>query len=512
VSNEFQELGLSVTTRDAGNDGLDSDFDVSPCSYGVTVSANKGAVRDLGLIGGTTNPVQPVDPQQPAEPVEPTNPANPDTANRISGFVWLDSNSDGLQSIGEPGFEQTIAGFETPSVALYSENGGDLIGIAFLGENSGGLYQFNNVSDGNYFLCVSNEFQEIGLSVTAQNAGDDALDSDFDVSPCVFAISVNANQSVKRDLGLIGVVITPVQPPVTPAATNRIEGTVWQDRNGDGIRQPENIEFGIDGISLTLFRVSGNNGLESAIAGTISSILIGGESIANSNHLDKQGGFYVFPKKPVGNYRICAFDDYTERNAHVTLPDVGDKDALDNDFDNTGCTKIFTITAEQGATLDLGLVAEPGVIEVHGRCDFDAAIRAASYGILAGGCSAGINPGEDTIILDAGSRHSSVSFPAPQKALFDRIIIEGNGALIDKVTANVAHNANYAWPVLNNLTVNVVDVGGAEVTLNNSTVVNDLLGIRNIAGVNVNQSTLCGTFVEQLDILAFNVDENPCLK
>ncbi len=181
ISNEFRILDLDVTAQNAGDDIVDSDFDSSPCTYGVTISAEQGDVRDLGLTGGSIIP---------------------DNGNQVSGFVWLDNNADGLQSDGEPGFAQTVPNFGAPSVALYPEGSTEFIDIAFLDESSNGQYQFNNVPNGQYYVCVSNEFRQLGLSVTTQDAGDDLIDSDFDSSPCAYGITVTDEQGAVRDLGL----------------------------------------------------------------------------------------------------------------------------------------------------------------------------------------------------------------------------------------------------------------------------------------------------------------------
>ncbi len=80
TSTEFLLSGLSITTRDAGNDdSIDSDFDGSSCVFALINGS-----YDLGLIGQSTNPNQ------------PTNPTNPIAGNQVKGFVWLDNNGDGL--------------------------------------------------------------------------------------------------------------------------------------------------------------------------------------------------------------------------------------------------------------------------------------------------------------------------------------------------------------------------------------------------------------------------------
>jgi hypothetical protein len=134
----------------------------------------------------------------------PDVPPASETGNQISGLVWLDNNADGLQNPGEPGFIQATLDFSPPTVALYPVNSLDPVHVVSLSEKADGRYVFNNVSAGDYYVCVSNEFQEMGLSVTTPDNVDDSIDSDFDFSPCSYEIVVDSNQSIVRDLGLKG--------------------------------------------------------------------------------------------------------------------------------------------------------------------------------------------------------------------------------------------------------------------------------------------------------------------
>lgn len=134
-------------------------------------------------------------------------------AGQVSGFVWLDNNANGLQDAAEPGFAQNIPGLGFVNVALYPDGSADFIATVVLNESSGGHYRFDNVPTGNYYLCTSREYDVVGLAVTTQDAGNDAIDNDFDGSPCAYDISItNTIQTADVDLGFVGGTPTPPQP------------------------------------------------------------------------------------------------------------------------------------------------------------------------------------------------------------------------------------------------------------------------------------------------------------
>lgn len=198
-------------------------------------------------------------------------------AGQISGSVWLDNNGDGLFNQGESGLTQPIIGFETPTIALYPEGSTEPIAIGSLYTPANGHYSLANIPTGNYYLCVSNEFRLLGLTVTTQNAGDDSIDNDFDMTPCTYGITVTGQQNVVRDLGLVNNSDQPTNP-----GTGEISGTVWLDSNNDGIHNDN--EPRAEFITVTI---------------TDESIPIRRDTITDSS------GHYEFTDLPPGNgYKI----------------------------------------------------------------------------------------------------------------------------------------------------------------------------------------------------------------
>lgn len=146
-------------------------------------------------------------------------PTGPVSGNQVSGLVWLDNNGDGLQSVDEPKFTKTITGLGTPIMSLYPEGKTEFVAVSRLDEDSAGQFIFNNVPPGNYYVCMSREYDVLGLSVTSQNAGDDSIDNDFDESPCAYNITVTDNQSADIDLGLVG---GPLDEPTDTGNLNQV--------------------------------------------------------------------------------------------------------------------------------------------------------------------------------------------------------------------------------------------------------------------------------------------------
>src|SRR5262249_4677545 len=89
----------------------------------------------------------------------------------LGDFVWLDSNSNGLQDAGEPG----IAGV---TVQLMDGTGTNV--LASTTTNASGLYSFTNLMPGPYVVRF---VSPAGYQLTTANVGtNDAIDSDASVS------------------------------------------------------------------------------------------------------------------------------------------------------------------------------------------------------------------------------------------------------------------------------------------------------------------------------------------
>ncbi len=456
--------------------------------------------------------------------------SNPLVAAQISGFVWQDNNGNGLLDAGEQGFAQTVPGFGAANIALYPADINQLIDVSALDENSKGRYSFDGVADGEYYLCVSNEFLELGLSVTAQDAGDDSIDSDFDFSPCSYAIVVSGGEVVIRDLGLKPDLIGGSDPAVPVDQTERVEagtgiikGLVWLDRDGDGRRahflNPDYSEipiktrgdYSIDQVTMELYRLRDETPVKTSLS-TVSDA-----TTSESN--------YLFENLPAGEYFVCAREDYLSRGiTGITLKDAGSNDDFDNDFNASACTDIFTVNAEQTIVTDLGLVANTvNLIRVEGSCALQNALDAARFSAPRGGCPATNKTERIQILLEHGSSHPGRYGigPAPDDLSGrSRVFISIDGeAFVDTISVGSSIGKNEPFVNIKNLVVNNIFASSGMLRVSNVTVNENISANGEDGGlIFVSNSTLCGSHVEKRRLTKpfGSLEEihknNPCFK
>ncbi|HXK08237.1 MAG TPA: SdrD B-like domain-containing protein [Vicinamibacteria bacterium] len=157
-----------------------------------------------------------------------TNPST-QTAS-VAGRVWLDTNANGVQDIGEPG----IANVE---VTLKDQFGTPVaVGIT----DVNGRYLFSGVAPGNGYFAEATGGLPAGTSQT-------------------FPVGQSNNRSTTFNL-VDGQSYTTADLGYRPAAGTVIFGDqVWVDANGNGLRDPG--EVGLGGVSISLYRDSNGNGV-----------------------------------------------------------------------------------------------------------------------------------------------------------------------------------------------------------------------------------------------------------
>ncbi len=172
---------------------------------------------------------------------------------KITGTVWKDEDSNGLQGNGESGllsipvsvFEYAGSSFSY-TASSYSNGAGD---YDFLPED------FNPDDYSDYFLVVAAADIPTGLELTIANVGSDDIDSDFvevtvDNSkyyvfgPILFDCDEN---HFEIDLGL--------RPVCIPKHYN-IHGTIWNDNNPKNSVQDAG-EDGIANVTLAIYAFDG---------------------------------------------------------------------------------------------------------------------------------------------------------------------------------------------------------------------------------------------------------------
>ncbi len=243
----------------------------------------------------------------------------------IGDYVWVDTNGDGIQDAEESGLDGV-------TMMLYQVND-DVNPIAsqvtYTKDDQKGYYFFDDLPMGGYYVKA---VPTAAYKVTAQGAGDESVDSDFDQSTLLtkdYVFNSNTDLSDRIietvDLGLY-----------------RLAGLgdyVWEDLNYNGIQDEG--EPGIAGVQVTLNDGEGNP------------VLVDGETYL----LTDEYGYYFFEDLIPDTYTLVFElpEDYL-----LTIMDVGD-DSEDSDGitgDDVGTASITAVVINENDTndtLDLGL-------------------------------------------------------------------------------------------------------------------------------------------------------------
>jgi fimbrial isopeptide formation D2 family protein/uncharacterized repeat protein (TIGR01451 family) len=242
--------GTVFTTRDAGNDALDSDANPTNGSTGriTLTSGQTNNTRDAGLL----------------------------LAASIGDRVWADLDRDGRQDAEEPG----IAGV---TVRLLDATGGV---AATTTTDAGGFYNFGNLRPGNYSV----EFVTPGgFTPTLRDSGDDAGDSDAGAGGRTGSYTLVQDQDLTTvDAGFIPNVVGACDLPttlLTPGADNTV-GTAGADHI-DGLAGNDAMQ-GLDGDDC----LQGNDGNDAVFGGNGNDKVQGGRG--NDNVHGNRGNDVLF--------------------------------------------------------------------------------------------------------------------------------------------------------------------------------------------------------------------------
>jgi subtilisin-like proprotein convertase family protein/uncharacterized protein (DUF2141 family) len=152
------------------------------------------------------------------------------TPNTISGTIWKDINSDGVQDAGETG--RFPAGI---TVVLYNSAGNV---VATTTTDGSGNYSFSNLPDGTYTVDVTDDLAFTNgywkSNCPTANCGQDGFSQ---VDPYSVTVGPANRNDVTADFGYF----------YTPAA---IGNWIWADSNADGIQ--DGTESGIPGVVVKL--------------------------------------------------------------------------------------------------------------------------------------------------------------------------------------------------------------------------------------------------------------------
>jgi choice-of-anchor A domain-containing protein/uncharacterized repeat protein (TIGR01451 family)/TQXA domain-containing protein len=227
----------------------------------------------------------------------------------IGDFVWNDLNKNGIQDAGEPGIANV-------TVKLY-DCSNNL--IATTTTDSTGLYKFNNIAPGSYYIQVT---LPTNYNFTLKNQGSDAT-KDSDVDPATGKTTCKT--------------LTPGQTDLTWDAgvyfnKASLGDKVWLDANENGIQDAG--EAGVPNVTVKLYDCSGNT-----LLGTTTTNASGNYLFSNLT----AGSYYVVFTAPVG----YSFSAQTQ----------GSDNTKDSDADPaTGKTACVTLAAgDNNLTVDAGL-------------------------------------------------------------------------------------------------------------------------------------------------------------
>jgi hypothetical protein len=234
----------------------------------------------------------------------------------ISGFVWMDSNENGLQNNEEIGIAEVV-------VALYAKE--DNL-VKEVNTGSDGNYRFENIESGEYYLVFDPRNANSGskLKVTLQDVGDNEL-IDSDIPPSTGRVDF-VFEPLDGDKAFDAGYILPTAPVI---------GVIFNDVNQDGLQDAG--EPNIGGVTIHLFDADGN-------------LIETTTSAAN--------GTYQFDGIEAGDYYIEV--DISTNSANIpnfqgTILNAGD-DNLDSDVHpNTGLSDVFSHNPADGnSVIDAG--------------------------------------------------------------------------------------------------------------------------------------------------------------
>jgi len=261
-------------------------------------------------------------PQIIQDPAQSVNAAS-GTAS-LGDQLWVDSDGNGVQDIGEPG----LSGVQ---VKLFTDcEGNTLVGTTTTNVN--GNYYFTNLAAGAYYLRVT---EPAGYHFTLMDAIlDEDYDSDVDSGGYSYCLNIAAgSETINVDVGLV-----PNTPPTatpTPTAVNTasLGDQVWVDSDGNGVQDIG--EPGLSGVQVKLFTDCEGSTLVST-------------TTTNVN------GNYYFTNLAAGAYYLRVTEP---AGYHFTLMDAILDEDYDSDVDSGGFSYCLNIAAgSEIINVDVGLV------------------------------------------------------------------------------------------------------------------------------------------------------------
>ncbi|MCW5851639.1 MAG: hypothetical protein KIT87_16315 [Anaerolineae bacterium] len=338
----------------------------------VAVAALAGTTQTVNF-GDQQNTPTPTTTSTPTATVTPTPTS---TTGTVTGVVFNDLNGNGIREGGEPGIPNVTVGLYGPGPDNVFGTPDDTL-ITTTTTDPNGAYTFPNVPPGIYDV---RETDPLGFSSTTPNdliavvvAGGTATANFGDrqntptptltatatatLTPTVTATRTATGTptvtSTPTTSPTVTQTLTPTVTPTTAPNTGTVTGVVYNDLNGNGIR--EGGEPGIPNVTVTLF-APGPDGL----LGTPDDVPVA------STTTDPNGA-YTFPNVPPGIYDVretdpLGFSSTTPNTLTALVVAGGMVTANFGDQQNTPTptpTATLTATATSTATASPTATATP---------------------------------------------------------------------------------------------------------------------------------------------------------
>ncbi len=255
--------GYEITSQNQGDDD-NNDSDINPDdgkSDTVTISDD----NNYSLDGGIYSPTY-----------------------CLGDMIWKDIDQDGIQDDGEEGVADV-------NITLYNSSNEELGTDT---TDSGGKYEFCNLSSDDYYIVVDKSTLPDGYEITSQNQGDDD-NNDSDINPDD-GKSDTVTISDDNNYSLDGGIYSP---------TYCLGDMIWKDIDQDGIQ--DDGEEGVADVNITLYN-SSNEEL--------------GTDTTDS------GGKYEFCNLSSDDYYIVVDKSTLPDGYEITSQNQGDDDNNDSDI------------------------------------------------------------------------------------------------------------------------------------------------------------------------------------
>ena len=327
----------------------------------------------LGVADPQLRPIAPSDGPLNATAIDPTIDAGLEPVFAVGDFVWIDSNHNGIQDVGEPGVPDVTVTLKTSAGQPVATTTTDNVGHYSFDDLLAGSYQvaFSTLPTGYTF---TSQFAPGGTSANNSNADSTGLSD-------LFALSLDGPdmRAVAPGDGVTHALqIDPtVDAGLVPVPSFAVGDDVWIDGNGNGVHDAG--EAPVAGATVTLL----------AADGVAPAIDIFGDPVAPM--VTNAAGYYAFDDLPAGSYV-----------AHFSDP-LGGGYRFTGKADSAGTTAVFTIGDGQP---DTSAVTAADTATNGGSLDatkIDRTINAGLEPVLAVGGEAfadnngdGVNDGDDT--------------------------------------------------------------------------------------------------------------------